>query len=55
MRKLLKYLRNYKKESVIGPLFKMTEAVFELLVPIVMAKIVDVGIKNRDMHYVMIM
>lgn len=55
MRKLLKYLRNYKKESVIGPLFKMTEAVFELLVPIVMAKIVDVGIKNRDMHYVMMM
>lgn len=55
MRKLLKYLRNYKKESVIGPLFKMTEAVFELLVPIVMAKIVDIGIKNRDMHYVMMM
>lgn len=47
MRKLLKYLSNYKKESMIAPLFKMLEASFELLIPIVMANIVDVGIKNR--------
>ncbi len=42
-------------ESVLSPLFKMLEATFELLVPIVMAKIIDVGIKNRDLHYILAM
>lgn len=51
MFKLLNNLRNYKKEAVIGPLFKMLEASFELLIPIIMAKIIDVGIKNRDYGY----
>lgn len=52
MKSLLKYLKNYKKESVLGPLFKLLEASFELLIPIVMANIIDVGIKSRDMTYV---
>lgn len=48
MRKLLVYLRDYKKESVLAPLFKMLEASFELLVPLVMAQIIDTGIAQRD-------
>lgn len=52
MKELLKYLKAYKKESILGPLFKLLEASFELLVPIVMAKIIDVGIANRDMGYI---
>lgn len=53
MKSLLKYLKHYKKESILGPLFKMLEASFELLIPIVMANIIDIGIKNRDMGYVL--
>lgn len=53
MLKLLKYLENYKKESVIGPLFKMIEACFELIVPIVVARLVDVGIRNHDKAYIL--
>lgn len=53
MRKLIKYLDGYRKESIIGPLFKLLEACFELLVPLVMARIVDVGIRNRDISYIM--
>lgn len=52
MRKLLRYLKNYKKESIIGPLFKLLEACFELIVPIIMAQIIDVGIKNQDTPYI---
>lgn len=52
MRKLLIYLKDYKKESVIGPLFKLLEATFELIVPIIMAHIIDVGIKNQDRPYI---
>ena len=55
MKSLLKYLKNYKKESVLGPLFKLLEASFELLIPIVMARIIDIGIKNRDLNYVLAM
>lgn len=47
-----KYLKDYKKEVFLGPFFKLVEAVFELLVPIVMAKIIDVGVKNADTAYV---
>ena len=43
MKQLLKYLKDYKLESVLGPLFKMLEASFELFVPLVMAQIIDVG------------
>ena len=52
MRKLLIYLKDYKKESIIGPLFKLLEATFELIVPVIMARIIDIGIKNQDMLYI---
>lgn len=48
MWKLLKYLKKYRLESILAPLLKMTEATFDLLVPLVMAQIIDVGIHNRD-------
>ena len=52
MKKLLVYLSHYKKESVLGPLFKLLEASFELLVPLVMAAVIDKGIAGRDTGYV---
>ncbi len=52
MKKLLVYLSHYKKESILGPLFKLLEASFELLVPLVMAAVIDKGIAGRDMGYV---
>ncbi|MGI6071029.1 MAG: ABC transporter ATP-binding protein [Blautia sp.] len=52
MKKLLRYLRGYYKESVLAPLFKMLEATFELIVPLVMASIIDVGIANKDEAYI---
>jgi ABC-type multidrug transport system fused ATPase/permease subunit len=52
MFKLLKYLKAYKKESICAPLFKLLEASFELLVPLVVAQIIDVGIKNQDTGYI---
>lgn len=55
MWKLLVYLRDYKKETVLGPLFKLLEASFELMVPLVMASIIDVGIENYDTKYVFAM
>ncbi len=53
MGKLLHYLKAYTKESILGPLFKLLEASFELLIPIVMAHIIDEGINNRDMPYIL--
>ena len=52
MKKILVYLKDYKKESILAPLFKMLEASFELLVPLVVKKIVDIGIVNSDRGYV---
>ncbi len=52
MKALLIYLRNYKKETVLAPLFKLLEASFELLVPLVMAAVIDNGIANGDKPYV---
>ena len=52
MRKLVKYLKKYKKNVILGPIFKLTEAVFELIVPLVMAQIIDVGIANKDSGYI---
>ncbi len=52
MKKLLKYLKPYTKETVISPLFKCLEAVFDLLVPIVVKRIIDIGIAEEDMGYV---
>lgn len=53
MGKLLVYLKGYKKESILGPLFKLLEASFELIVPLVMAAIIDRGVSNADMPYIM--
>lgn len=53
MKNLLKYLKNYKKELVFGPFFKLLEAIFELIVPVVMAKIIDNGIGNNDSGYIL--
>lgn len=53
MTKLLVYLKDYKKESVLGPLFKLLEASFELIVPLVVASMIDVGIANRDKGYIL--
>ncbi len=52
MRKLLRFLMPYRLESVLGPLFKMLEALFELFIPLVVADIVDVGIRNGDSTYI---
>ncbi|HPY85384.1 MAG TPA: ABC transporter ATP-binding protein, partial [Ruminococcus flavefaciens] len=52
MKKLLRFLTNYKKELVFGPFFKLLEAIFELIVPVVMAKIIDNGIANNDSGYI---
>lgn len=53
MLKLARYLKYFKKEVIIGPFFKFLEAVFELIVPLVMASIIDIGIKNNDTTYVL--
>ena len=53
MLKLAKFLKRFRKEVIIGPIFKLTEAIFELIVPLVMAKIIDVGIANGDRAYVL--
>ena len=53
MRRLLQYMSAYKKESVLGPLFKMLEASFELFVPLVVADMVDVGIRQGDASYIL--
>ncbi len=52
MKKLLVYLKGYKKETILAPLFKMLEASFELFVPLVIAAIIDTGIENRDIPYI---
>ncbi len=53
MKKLLVYLKDYKKESVLAPLFKMLEASFELIVPLVVTAIIDVGIADRNSGYIL--
>ena len=53
MFKITNYLKEYKKESILAPCFKMLEASFELFVPLVMAAIVDTGIKNADNTYIL--
>ena len=52
MKKLLKYLKHYRLESILGPLFKLLEASFELLVPLVIASMIDVGIANGDKSHI---
>ncbi|MCR5640987.1 MAG: ABC transporter ATP-binding protein/permease [Lachnospiraceae bacterium] len=53
MKFVYQYLKTYKKESILAPLFKMLEAIFELFVPLVVAAIIDVGIANHDLQYVL--
>lgn len=53
MRKLLRFLKDYKKESILSPLFKLLEASFELFVPLVMAAIIDTGISNKDGGFIL--
>ena len=48
MKKLLSYLKQYRKEAILGPLFKLLEASFELLIPLVVANIIDVGIAENN-------
>lgn len=55
MKSLLKYLKDYKKESILAPLFKMLEASFELFIPLVVASIIDVGIGNQDKRHILSM
>ncbi|WP_432630375.1 ABC transporter ATP-binding protein [Brotaphodocola sp.] len=52
MKRLLKYLKEYRRESILAPLFKMLEASFELFVPLVMAQIIDVGIRDQNGSYI---
>lgn len=52
LKKLWVYLKEYKMESILAPLFKLLEVVFDLLVPVVIARIIDVGIANNDHGYI---
>lgn len=52
MFKMYRYLKHYLKEVILGPIFKLVEAIFELIVPLVMADIIDKGIKNNDINYI---
>lgn len=52
MRNLVKFLGRYKKQTIIGPIFKLIEAVFELIIPVVMSKLIDNGINRGDISYV---
>lgn len=53
MFKIFRYLKSFKKEVIIGPVFKLTEAILELMIPLVMALMIDVGVKNNDIGYLL--
>ena len=55
MKRLLVFMKGYKKEAILGPLFKLLEASFELIVPLVLASIIDVGIVKGDKNHIFIM
>ena len=52
MKKLFRYFEGYKRHLILGPLFKLAEAVLELLVPLVMADIIDTGVSRGDTGYI---
>ena len=52
MKRLLGYLKNYRFRALLAPLFKMLEASFELMVPLVMIKLIDIGITNKDKDFI---
>ena len=53
MIKLIRFLKPYKKECMLGPLFKLFEAVLELILPTIMALIINNGVQNKDLNYVL--
>ncbi|MGN0321229.1 MAG: ABC transporter ATP-binding protein, partial [Lachnospira sp.] len=53
MKMIIRFLKDYKKECILAPLFKMLEAIFELFVPLVVSSIIDNGIANADKAYIM--
>lgn len=53
MFKIARFLNDFKKQVILGPIFKLIEAIFELIVPLIMAKIIDIGIENKDISYVL--
>ena len=53
MKKIAVFLKDYKKESILAPLFKLLEALFDLFVPIVIANIINYGIENKDFDYIL--
>ena len=52
MKSLLKYFKGYIKECILGPLFKLLEASFELIIPLIVADLIDKGIGHGDNHYI---
>ena len=54
MKNLLKYLKPYTKESILAPAFKLVEALLDLVVPLVIADIVNTGVKTHDWHYIIV-
>ena len=52
MKRLEKFLRTYRRESILAPLFKLLEVVFDLMVPVVVAQIIDVGVAKNDRGYI---
>ena len=52
MKRLEKFLRPYRRESILAPLFKLLEVVFDLMVPVVVAQIIDVGVAKNDYGYI---
>ena len=53
IKKLASYIQDYKKESILTPIFVIFEVIMEILIPFLMAKIIDVGIQNNDVKYIL--
>ena len=53
IKKLSKYIKDYKKESILTPIFVVLEVIMEVIIPLLMAKIIDVGIQNQDVNYIL--
>ena len=53
MRRIFSFLKPYKKQLVVGPSFKLLEAILELLIPTLMVSIVDIGVQNKDTSYIL--
>ena len=53
MFRIARFLKGFRRQIIVGPIFKLAEAVFELIVPLVMARIIDIGVKNGDTGYIL--